>query len=218
MRRTKGTLSAVTTSKQIRRTARCGSGSVCSVSSAVGIGVGIVGDQRRDVGAGTTLYIPQGTWHGIDPRSAEFDVLWVVSPPNFAENLRPMHAKLARHEKVSPLEQYAIGRRHGIRDYPTVVLARVGVIASFLAVVAAGLVLLNRGHASRTAAIYVVGATLATALTMVAVGRALIPPSVLAISTLLIVGGTVAGALAGIATHSLLRRGRGLEGSAPGGR
>jgi mannose-6-phosphate isomerase-like protein (cupin superfamily) len=171
-----------------------------------GSGLGIVGDQRRDVVAGTTLYIPQGTWHGIDPRSDELEVLWVVSPPYFAQNLRTIDAKLARNGKVSPLQQYSIGRQHGIRDYPTVVLARVGVIAALLAVVAAVLVLVNRGHAFRTAAIYLIGVTLATALTMLAIGRALIPPVVLAISTLLIVAGGVAGAVAGIGTLSVMRR------------
>src|SRR5215211_6842036 len=60
-----------------------------------GSGLGAVGDERKSIGGGTTLYIPQGTWHGVESHGDEMEVLWVVSPPHFAENLREIGAKVS---------------------------------------------------------------------------------------------------------------------------
>ena len=46
-----------------------------------GQGVGILGDQRVPVQAGTTIYIPPGTWHGVENTGPEASqIMWVVTP------------------------------------------------------------------------------------------------------------------------------------------
>ena len=96
-----------------------------------GSGVGAVGDERRSVTAGTTLYIPQGTWHGIESRSDVMEILWVVSPPNFAQNLRAR--AVSGGEQISSGDSQEIARKHGIRDTPDFFLPRLAVIAAILA-------------------------------------------------------------------------------------
>ena len=50
-------------------------------------GVGVVGNQQKEIVPGSMIYIPQGAWHGI--RSIEeMKIIWIVSPPNFANYLR----------------------------------------------------------------------------------------------------------------------------------
>jgi mannose-6-phosphate isomerase-like protein (cupin superfamily) len=45
-----------------------------------GSGVGTVGDTSKSISAGTTVYIPQGTRHGVESQGDEMEILWVVSP------------------------------------------------------------------------------------------------------------------------------------------
>ena len=46
-----------------------------------GQGVGVLGDQRVPVQAGTTLYIPPGTWHGVENTGTEAaQIMWLVTP------------------------------------------------------------------------------------------------------------------------------------------
>ncbi len=78
-----------------------------------GIGLGVVGSEVRQLSPGTTLYIPQGTWHGIEAEGKEMQVLWVVSPPEFAEGLRDLEAS---PKKLSEREVDEIAKKHGYRD------------------------------------------------------------------------------------------------------
>ena len=46
-----------------------------------GRGVGTLGNDRVPVEAGTTIYIPPGTWHGLRKTGDDpVQVLWVVTP------------------------------------------------------------------------------------------------------------------------------------------
>jgi mannose-6-phosphate isomerase-like protein (cupin superfamily) len=81
-----------------------------------GMGMGVVGKEVRNLSPGTTLYIPQGTWHGIEARSDEMQVLWVVSPPEFAKQLREIGALQGRPEKLSATDLEEIAAKHGYRD------------------------------------------------------------------------------------------------------
>ncbi len=46
-----------------------------------GQGVGILGDDRVPLQAGTTIYIPPGTWHGVENTGDEASqIMWVVTP------------------------------------------------------------------------------------------------------------------------------------------
>ena len=85
-----------------KRKTRC-----CSSIQALGWVSWVRGDQ-----AGTTLYIPQGTWHGVE--AAPNSNFWVVSPPHFAETLRES-AKASDAGKV-PADLDEVGRKHGYRD------------------------------------------------------------------------------------------------------
>ena len=120
-----------------------------------GSGVGAVGDEQRSVTAGTTLYIPQGTWHGIESRSDVMEILWVVSPPNFAQNLRAR--AVSGGEQISSGDLQEIARTHGIRDTPDFFLPRLAVIAAILACAAVFIALLSRVHPFRVTAVYALG-------------------------------------------------------------
>jgi mannose-6-phosphate isomerase-like protein (cupin superfamily) len=168
-----------------------------------GSGVGIVGDERKNITAGSTLYIPQGTWHGVESQSEEMEILWVVSPPHFAEHLREVGAKLARDGKVSPLKMIEIGNKHGLRDFFP---ARLAIIAATLAVAAASVGIFSRVYRLRATGIYAFGATLATVVTIFAMTPGYLPPIAFAIATAIIIVAVVLGACAGIAIRALARR------------
>ena len=46
-----------------------------------GGGAAILGDTRKTVEAGTTIYVPQGVWHAVENPGNEMHLLWVVTPP-----------------------------------------------------------------------------------------------------------------------------------------
>ena len=169
-----------------------------------GSGVGAVGDERRSVTAGTTLYIPQGTWHGIESRSDVMEILWVVSPPNFAQNLRARAVSSGEHISSGDLQE--IARKHGIRDTPDFFLPRLAVIAAILACAAVFIALLSRVHPFRVTAVYALGATLGTVITIAAVGPGYLPPILLGIAAVGMVVAVFVGAAGGVAGRALTRR------------
>jgi quercetin dioxygenase-like cupin family protein len=59
-----------------------------------GAGVGVVGRTVKRVNAGATIYIPAGVWHGVATEGSDVSVLWVVSPPNFAQYLEDVRQGL----------------------------------------------------------------------------------------------------------------------------
>ena len=81
-----------------------------------GRGVGVVGNQQKEIFPGSMIYIPQGAWHGIRS-TEEMKVIWIVSPPNFANYLREWHAlnesgeyTEKRYEELLRKHQYSDGR------------------------------------------------------------------------------------------------------------
>ncbi len=80
-----------------------------------GRGVGVVGRVEREVVPGSLLYVPQGAWHGVRA-SEDVEILWVVSPPNFAQYLRESHdvggasMSEARWKEIADKHQYADSR------------------------------------------------------------------------------------------------------------
>ena len=166
--------------------------------------MGAVGDERRTVTAGTTLYIPQGTWHGIESRSDVMEILWVVSPPNFAQSLRAR--AVSGGEQISSGDLQEVARKHGIRDTPDFFLPRLSVIAAILASAAVCIALVSRVHPFRVTAIYALGATLATVITIAAVGPGHLPPILLAITAIGVILAVFVGAAGGVAGQVLTRR------------
>ena len=78
-----------------------------------GRGIGVVGEVEREVGPGSLIYIPQGAWHGIQCLE-EMELMWIVSPPNFARQLREWQA--AGGESAPESKRDDIARKHQQRD------------------------------------------------------------------------------------------------------
>ena len=79
-----------------------------------GGGTAILGDARKTVEAGTTIYVPQGVWHGVENPGNEMHLLWVVTPPGlegfFREIGTPPGAPL---KALTPAQLSDIARKHG---------------------------------------------------------------------------------------------------------
>jgi quercetin dioxygenase-like cupin family protein len=80
---------------------------------ASGRGIGVVGETEREVTPGSLIYVPQGAWHGVRCLE-EMDIVWFVSPPNFARQLRELQA--ARGDSAAESKRAEIARKHQQRD------------------------------------------------------------------------------------------------------
>jgi quercetin dioxygenase-like cupin family protein len=65
-----------------------------------GNGVGLLGDDRTPVVPGSTIFIPQGVWHGVDNPESEVTLLWVVSPPGLESYFREVGSRPGEAPKV----------------------------------------------------------------------------------------------------------------------
>ena len=67
-----------------------------------------------DVGPGSVVYVPRGTWHGVENTGEPIHLWWVVAPPGLEEFFRiiglPPGAPV---KKLTPAEIAEIGRQHG---------------------------------------------------------------------------------------------------------
>lgn len=81
-----------------------------------GHATGILGDSSLSVGPGTTIYVPQGVWHGV--RNTEEDpvtIVWVVAPPGLENFFRSIGKPPGEECVPIPAEDMAeIQRQHGI--------------------------------------------------------------------------------------------------------
>jgi mannose-6-phosphate isomerase-like protein (cupin superfamily) len=78
-----------------------------------GDGIVILDDRRMRIAKGSTIFIPKGTWHGIENPDGALDLLWVVTPPGLEELFRDMGSPLGTPPKLLSLEELnAIARRH----------------------------------------------------------------------------------------------------------
>jgi quercetin dioxygenase-like cupin family protein len=79
-----------------------------------GAAMAILGDQRKLAAAGSTIFIPKGVWHGVEPVNEDSQLLWVVSPPGQEGYFR----EIGRHpgdpiKQLTPEEMEDIARKHG---------------------------------------------------------------------------------------------------------
>jgi quercetin dioxygenase-like cupin family protein len=74
-----------------------------------GAAMAILGDTRKLAGPGSTIFIPRGVWHGVEPVKEASQVLWVVSPPGLEGFFRDVSAK-----QLTPAEMQDIARKHGM--------------------------------------------------------------------------------------------------------
>jgi mannose-6-phosphate isomerase-like protein (cupin superfamily) len=89
-----------------------------------GEAVGIVGDERTRIEAGSTVYIPQGVWHGVENPGGEVNLVWVVSPPGLEGFFRDTRSAPREPAKALSAEQLEdIRRKHGMQVRPVAPLA-----------------------------------------------------------------------------------------------
>jgi mannose-6-phosphate isomerase-like protein (cupin superfamily) len=81
-----------------------------------GSGTGVVGKEQKQLTPGTTLYIPQGVWHGVQNTSDRLKLVWVVSPPNYPKALRDINAIEKSGRELTDAELNRIWLKHGHRD------------------------------------------------------------------------------------------------------
>ena len=101
------------------RVARAESGQVPRASShawlarlsfaLAGVAVAILSDAHKPAGAGSTIFIPRGVWHGIEPVKQDSQVLWIVSAPGLEGFFREISGK-----QFTPAEMQDIARKHGM--------------------------------------------------------------------------------------------------------
>jgi quercetin dioxygenase-like cupin family protein len=78
-----------------------------------GRGFVILDDARTAIGKGSAIFIPKGTWHGIENPDGSLELLWVVTPPGLEGLFREMGSAPGAPPKHLTLEQLnAIGRKH----------------------------------------------------------------------------------------------------------
>jgi len=90
-----------------------------------GHGIGVLGDQRVPVQAGTTIYIPPGTWHGFQNTADKASqIMWVVTPgaggkTQLEHFFRAVGALPGTDVKSLTPEQFAdIMEKHGMKAKP----------------------------------------------------------------------------------------------------
>ena len=81
-----------------------------------GKGTGIVGNERVPLEPGTTIYVPQGVWHGVENTSdAPAQIIWVIAPPGLERFFRDIgELPGTEREPLTEEEMVEINRRHGI--------------------------------------------------------------------------------------------------------
>ena len=78
-----------------------------------GSGTLILGDERLHVDANTTIWVPPGTWHGIENPESHMHILWFVTPPGLDGFFRGMFWPPGEELKqLSPEEISEIERQH----------------------------------------------------------------------------------------------------------
>lgn len=80
-----------------------------------GSAMAMLGDQRKLAGAGSTIFIPRGVWHGVEPVKEDSQLLWVVSPPGLEGYFRDIGRKPgAPMKQFTPKELADVARKHGV--------------------------------------------------------------------------------------------------------
>lgn len=83
-----------------------------------GAGEAVLGDVRVDLRAGSTLYVPRGTWHGgRNTGAATLEWVAIYSPSGFEGYFREIGRDRpdALPRRRTPAEYEALDRRYGIR-------------------------------------------------------------------------------------------------------
>jgi mannose-6-phosphate isomerase-like protein (cupin superfamily) len=83
-----------------------------------GGGIAIMGDSRRPIEKGTTIFIPKGVWHGVE-NTGDTHLLWIVTPPGLEGFFREASSVPGLAGKPLSLEQRnEIAKKHGTTFKP----------------------------------------------------------------------------------------------------
>ena len=81
-----------------------------------GSGTFILGDDSVEVEEGATIYVPPGTWHGMENPDDDVHLVFVVSPPGLDSWFREMFWRPGEEPKALTPEQISeIERKHDAR-------------------------------------------------------------------------------------------------------
>jgi quercetin dioxygenase-like cupin family protein len=84
-----------------------------------GRGLAVLGEQRKEVGKGDTIFIPHGVWHGVESRGEAVELLWVVTPPGLEDFFRETGSPASMPPRaLTPAQLEDVGRKHGVRFKP----------------------------------------------------------------------------------------------------
>ncbi len=84
-----------------------------------GKGIGLLGEDRKPVEPGSTVFIPQGVWHGVENPEGQLTLVWIVSPPGLESFFREIGSPPGVPPKTLTAEQLEdIRRKHGMRSKP----------------------------------------------------------------------------------------------------
>ena len=79
-----------------------------------GSGTGFLNSVSHQIGPGTTIFIPAGTWHGIESTRDSMEILWFVSPPGLDQFFRDLDsANVSGTKSLTAEEIEEIARKHG---------------------------------------------------------------------------------------------------------
>lgn len=70
-----------------------------------GSGTLIVGDESVSVEEGATIYVPPGTYHGMEPQENDLTIVFVATPPELANFFRALGWHEGEEPKVLTLEE-----------------------------------------------------------------------------------------------------------------
>jgi mannose-6-phosphate isomerase-like protein (cupin superfamily) len=155
-----------------------------------GVGVGVVGDERKKISPGTTLFIPKGTWHGIGLDTDTMELFWVASPPHFAQHLREIADTISKNGKVSSQDLASIQRKHGFQDSDSFFVPRLLKVAAVLMLCGAVVTIISNARNMQKAVVYSIGSAIGSAATLFTIGVGYVPllVVVLVIFALLVAG------------------------------
>jgi quercetin dioxygenase-like cupin family protein len=84
-----------------------------------GSGIAVMGNSRKVVNRGDTIFIPHGTWHGIETQQQDIELLWVVTPAGLEQFFRELGSVTDTAKKgLTATQVEDIGRKHGVRFKP----------------------------------------------------------------------------------------------------
>lgn len=70
-----------------------------------GSGMLIVGDERVPVQEGTTIFVPRGTYHGMEPQENDLTIVFVATPPGLVNFFRALGWHEGEEPKVLTLDE-----------------------------------------------------------------------------------------------------------------